>query len=73
MTPEERNEIRNLTASGGDLNEVICRWLGFGELFARLGRVPPEITAAVHAIRLELESYADRKAAGKGGRPKKTK
>lgn len=64
MTPEQRNEIRNLSAKG-DLNEAICRWLGYGELFARLGGIPPEIAAAVHAIKLELAAYADRKTTSK--------
>lgn len=68
MTPEQRNEIRN-SATNGNIEEAICKWLGFGELFAKLGGVPQEITAAVHAIRLELETYRDKSKSA----PKKVK
>jgi len=70
MTPLERNEIRTLAADG-DVLAAICKWLGYGEAFTKCGGVPPEIAAAVHAIRLELESYDDAAKAAKRGRKSK--
>lgn len=69
MTPLERNEIRTLAADG-DVLAAICKWLGYGEAFTKCGGVPPEIAAAVHAIRLELDAYGDAELK-KPGRKKK--
>jgi hypothetical protein len=69
MTPKQINEIQKL-AVGGSLEQGICKWLGYAEAFTRVGGVPPEITAAVHAIRLEVESARESNARNTGQKKK---